>query len=56
MVGGISLLRTRTPFGQDTSIGVLLVGFLAFAVVVARQARDAWTRLGTGTMPAPSSI
>lgn len=34
MVGGVNLLRTRTPFAEDTSIGVLFVGFLALAVVV----------------------
>jgi ABC-type Mn2+/Zn2+ transport system permease subunit len=34
MVGGISLIRTHSPLPDDTSIGVLFVGFLALAVVI----------------------
>lgn len=34
MVAGISLIRTHSPLPDDTSIGVLFVGFLALAVVV----------------------
>lgn len=34
MVGGVNLLRTRSPLPDDISIGVLFVGFLALAVVI----------------------
>ena len=34
MVGGISLIRSHSPLPDDTSIGVLFVGFLALAVVI----------------------
>jgi ABC-type Mn2+/Zn2+ transport system permease subunit len=34
MVGGISLIRVHSPLPEDTSIGVLFVGFLALAVVI----------------------
>ena len=34
MVGGINLLRSRSPLPEDTSVGVLFVGFLALAVVI----------------------
>jgi ABC-type Mn2+/Zn2+ transport system permease subunit len=34
MVGGVAALRSRTPFDEDTSIGILFVGFLALAVVI----------------------
>jgi ABC-type Mn2+/Zn2+ transport system permease subunit len=34
MVGGISLVRTHSPLPDDTSIGILFVGFLALAVVI----------------------
>ncbi len=34
MVGGVSLVRTYSPLPDDTSIGVLFVGFLALAVVI----------------------
>ncbi len=34
MVGGINLLRAHSPLPDDTSIGVLFVGFLALAVVI----------------------
>lgn len=34
MVGGISLIRRNSPLPDDTSIGILFVGFLALAVVV----------------------
>ena len=34
MVGGVNLIRTWSPLPDDTSIGVLFVGFLALAVVI----------------------
>lgn len=34
MVAGIGLIRRHSPLSDDTSIGVLFVGFLALAVVV----------------------
>ncbi len=34
MVGGINLIRAHSPLPDDTSIGVLFVGFLALAVVI----------------------
>ncbi len=34
MVGALNVLRSRSPLPDDTSIGVLFVGFLALAVVV----------------------
>jgi len=34
MVGGLSLMRVHSPLPEDTSIGVLFVGFLALAVVI----------------------
>jgi ABC-type Mn2+/Zn2+ transport system permease subunit len=34
MVGSLNVLRSRSPLPDDTSIGVLFVGFLALAVVV----------------------
>lgn len=34
MVAGINVIRTHSPLPEDTSIGVLFVGFLALAVVI----------------------
>jgi ABC-type Mn2+/Zn2+ transport system permease subunit len=34
MVVGVTVIRSRSPLADDTSIGVLFVGFLALAVVV----------------------
>jgi ABC-type Mn2+/Zn2+ transport system permease subunit len=34
MVAGVNLLRSHAPLPDDTSIGVLFVGFLALAVVI----------------------
>jgi len=34
MVGGISLIQAHSPLPEDTSVGVLFVGFLALAVVI----------------------
>lgn len=42
MVGGINLLRTNSPLPDDTSIGVLFVGFLALAVVVMSRGSGAY--------------
>ncbi len=42
MVGGISLIRTYSPLPEDTSIGVLFVGFLALAVVIMSSKSNAW--------------
>ena len=42
MVGGINLIRARSPLGEDTSIGVLFVGFLALAVVIMSSRAGAW--------------
>ncbi len=41
MVGGISLIQSRSPLPEDTSVGVLFVGFLALAVVVMSTQGDA---------------
>ncbi|MEE9415599.1 MAG: metal ABC transporter permease [Acidimicrobiales bacterium] len=34
MVGGINLIRSHSPLPEDTSIGILFVGFLSLAVVI----------------------
>lgn len=34
MVGGVNLIRHHSPLPDDTSIGILFVGFLALAVVI----------------------
>lgn len=34
MVGGVNVIRAASPLPEDTSIGVLFVGFLALAVVI----------------------
>ncbi len=34
MVGGVNIIRSHSPLPEDTSIGVLFVGFLALAVVI----------------------
>jgi len=43
MVGGISLIRRHSPLPEDTSIGVLFVGFLALAVVIMSTQRASYT-------------
>lgn len=43
MVGGINLLRSHSPLPEDTSIGVLFVGFLALAVVVMSSQSGSYT-------------
>ena len=43
MVTGVSLIRARSPLGEDTSIGVLFVGFLALAVVIMSSQHGAWS-------------
>ncbi len=43
MVAGINLIRNHSPLSDDTSIGVLFVGFLALAVVIMSSASGAYT-------------
>ncbi|MGB0114385.1 MAG: metal ABC transporter permease [Ilumatobacteraceae bacterium] len=43
MVGGITLIRQHSPLPDDTSIGVLFVGFLALAVVIMSTQRASYT-------------
>ncbi len=43
MVGGIALIRRHSPLPEDTSIGVLFVGFLALAVVIMSTQRASYT-------------
>jgi ABC-type Mn2+/Zn2+ transport system permease subunit len=43
MVGGISLIRSHTRLPEDTSIGVLFVGFLALAVVIMSSGSASYT-------------
>jgi ABC-type Mn2+/Zn2+ transport system permease subunit len=42
MVAGIGLVRSRSPLPEDTSIGVLFVGFLALAVVIMSSKQGAY--------------
>lgn len=43
MVGGVNLIRTHSPLPEDTSIGVLFVGFLALAVVIVSSQSGSYT-------------
>jgi ABC-type Mn2+/Zn2+ transport system permease subunit len=43
MVGGITVIRRHSPLPDDTSIGVLFVGFLALAVVIMSTQRASYT-------------
>ena len=43
MVAGIALIRRHSPLPDDTSIGVLFVGFLALAVVIMSTQRASYT-------------
>jgi ABC-type Mn2+/Zn2+ transport system permease subunit len=43
MVGGVSLVKTHSPLPDDTSIGVLFVGFLALAVVILSSQLGSYT-------------
>ena len=43
MVGGIAVIRKHSPLPDDTSIGVLFVGFLALAVVIMSTQRASYT-------------
>ncbi len=43
MVGGIAVIRRHSPLPDDTSIGVLFVGFLALAVVIMSTQRASYT-------------
>ncbi len=40
MVGGIHLIRTHSTLPEDTSIGILFVGFLALAVVILSRSES----------------
>ncbi len=42
MVGGIAVIRRTSPLPDDTSIGILFVGFLALAVVVMSSQRSTY--------------
>ncbi len=42
MVGGVNLVRSHSPLPEDTSIGVLFVGFLALAVVIMSSQSGAY--------------
>lgn len=44
MVGGINLIRNHSPLPDDTSIGILFVGFLALAVVIMSSQLGSYTR------------
>ena len=43
MVWGISMIRSHSPLPEDTSIGVLFVGFLALAVAIMSSSSGAYT-------------
>jgi ABC-type Mn2+/Zn2+ transport system permease subunit len=43
MVGGIALVRAHSPLPDDTSIGILFVGFLALAVVIMSSQLGSYT-------------
>lgn len=43
MVGGINVIRAHSPLPEDTSIGVLFVGFLALAVVILSSQSGSYT-------------
>ena len=43
MMWGISMIRNHSPLPEDTSIGVLFVGFLALAVAIMSSSSGAYT-------------
>jgi ABC-type Mn2+/Zn2+ transport system permease subunit len=43
MVAGINLVRASSPLPDDTSIGILFVGFLSLAVVIMSSQRSTYT-------------
>lgn len=43
MVGGINLIRSASPLPDDTSVGLLFVGFLALAVVIMSSDSGSYT-------------
>ena len=43
MVIGLNLIRAHSPLQEDTSIGVLFVGFLALAVVIMSSSSGSYT-------------
>ena len=62
MVLGISFIRTQSPLPEDTSIGILFVGFLALAVVIMSSGGGSYTGdlsrflFGSVTAATPASI
>lgn len=42
MVSGVHVVRSLSPFPEDTSIGILFVGFLAAAVVIVSSHSDSY--------------
>src|SRR6266508_757540 len=43
MVGGINVVRAASPLPDDTSIGIMFVGFLSVAVVIMSSQRSTYT-------------
>ncbi len=43
MVWGINMIRSHSPLPEDTSIGVVFVGFLALAVVIMSSSSGSYT-------------
>ena len=43
MVGGVNVVRSASPLPDDTSIGILFVGFLSLAVVIMSSQRSTYT-------------
>ena len=43
MVGGINVIRSHSPLPEDTSIGVLFVGFLALAVAIMSSSSGSYS-------------
>lgn len=43
MVGGVNVVRSRSPLPEDASIGILFVGFLALAVVIMSSRSASYT-------------
>jgi ABC-type Mn2+/Zn2+ transport system permease subunit len=43
MVGGVNVVRAASPLPDDTSIGILFVGFLSLAVVIMSSQRSTYT-------------
>jgi len=43
MVGGVNVVRAASPLPDDTSIGILFVGFLSVAVVIMSSQRSTYS-------------